>query len=238
MKAMIFAAGLGTRFKPFTNNHPKALAVINHKSLLQRNVEYLQQYNITEIIINVHHFSHQIIETIEKNKGWGSHISVSNEQDGLLETGGGLVKAQHLLKSKEPFLTINVDILSNLNINHLVDFYDSHNALVALAVMDRPTSRYFLFNQQHQLCGWRNTKTSEEKIVLSQKHYIQKAYSGIAIFNPFIFSLIRQQGKFSLTETYLDLAKTQTIVGYDHSSDIVLDVGNIEAIKMAEKYFQ
>lgn len=238
MKAMIFAAGLGTRFKPFTEKHPKALAVINHKSLLQRNIEYLQQYNITEIVVNVHHFGDQIIEAIKKNKGWGSNVVISDEKDEVLETGGGLVKAQHLLKSNNPFLTINVDILSNLNIQHLINFYNNHNTLIALAVTDRLTSRYFLFNQQNQLSGWRNTKTSEEKIILPQNHYIQKAYSGIAIFNPSIFSLIRQQGKFSLTETYLELAKTQAILGYDHSSDIILDVGNIEAIKIAEKHFQ
>lgn len=238
MKAMIFAAGLGTRFKPFTEKHPKALAVINHKSLLQRNIEYLQQYNITEVVVNVHHFGDQIIEAIEKNKGWGSNVVVSNEKDEVLETGGGLVKAQHLLKSNDAFLTINVDILSNLNIQHLINFYNNHSTLIALAVTDRLTSRYFLFSQQNQLSGWRNTKTSEEKIVLPQNHYMQKAYSGIAIFNPSIFSLIRQKGKFSLTEMYLDLAKTQAILGYDHSSDIILDVGNIEATKTAEKYFQ
>jgi MurNAc alpha-1-phosphate uridylyltransferase len=238
MKAMIFAAGLGTRFKPFTNEHPKALAIVNQKSLLQRNVEYLQQYNITDVVVNVHHFGDQIVEAIKKNKGWGSHICISDERDEVLETGGGLAKAQHLLGGNEPFITINVDILSNLNIQHFIDFYTNHNPLITLAVTNRLTSRYFLFNQQNQLSGWRNVKTHEEKIIIPQTHYMQKAYSGIAIFNPSIFSLIRQQGKFSLTETYLDLAKTQSILGYEHSLDIILDVGNMEAVKTAEKLFQ
>jgi len=149
-----------------------------------------------------------------------------------------LAKAQHLLGDNEPFITINVDILSNLNIQHFIDFYTNHNPLITLAVTNRLTSRYFLFNQQNQLSGWRNVKTHEEKIIIPQTHYMQKAYSGIAIFNPSIFSLIRQQGKFSLTETYLHLAKTQSILGYEHSLDIVLDVGNMEAVKTAEKLFQ
>ena len=97
MKAMIFAAGLGTRFKPWTNEHPKALALVNGKSLLQRNIEYLQQYGIVDVVVNVHHFADQIIDAVEKNKGWGSHIHISDERDEVLETGGGLLKAKHVL---------------------------------------------------------------------------------------------------------------------------------------------
>src|SRR5689334_10459200 len=115
MKAMIFSAGLGTRFKPWTDHHPKALAVVNGKSLLQRNIEYLQKYGIKEAVVNVHHFDDQIIEAINKNKGWGSSITISNERTEVLETGGGLLKAKHLL-GKEVFLTINVDILTDFNL--------------------------------------------------------------------------------------------------------------------------
>ena len=104
MKAMIFSAGLGTRFKPWTDKHPKALAVVNGKSLLQRNIEYLQQYEIYDVIVNVHHFADQIIDAIEKNKGWGSNIIISDETDEVLETGGGLLKAKDLLRD-ETFLT-------------------------------------------------------------------------------------------------------------------------------------
>src|SRR6266567_93746 len=107
MKAMIFAAGLGTRFKPWTDQHPKALAMVNGKSLLQRNIEYLQQYGITDVVVNVHHFADQIVEAVEKNKGWGSHISISDERDEVLETGGGLLKARPLLDNGEAFVTIN-----------------------------------------------------------------------------------------------------------------------------------
>src|SRR5437764_12045218 len=107
MKAMIFAAGLGTRFKPWTDNHPKALAIINGKSLLQRNIEYLQRYGITEVVVNVHHFAEQIINIIKENNGWGSKVTVSNETNEVLETGGGLLKARPLLEGDQPFITLN-----------------------------------------------------------------------------------------------------------------------------------
>ena len=119
MKAMIFAAGLGTRFKPWTDKHPKALAVVNGKTLLQRNIEYLQQYDITDVVINVHHFPDQIIDAIEKADGWGSTITISDESDMLLDTGGGLMKARHLLY-REELLTINVDILTDINLKYFL----------------------------------------------------------------------------------------------------------------------
>src|SRR3954464_13903240 len=103
MKAMIFAAGLGTRFKPWTDSHPKALAQVNGKSLLQRNVEYLQHYGITDVVVNVHHFADQVIQAVQENNGWGSHITISDERDQLLETGGGLLHAKNLLNGDEPF---------------------------------------------------------------------------------------------------------------------------------------
>ena len=122
LRAMIFAAGLGTRFKPWTDSHPKALALVNGKSLLQRNVEYLQQYNITDVVINVHHFKDQVIDAIKKNNGWGSNIILSDESDELLETGGGLLKAADLIKNGQPFISLNADFLTDLNINDLTFF--------------------------------------------------------------------------------------------------------------------
>src|SRR6476620_7148023 len=115
MKAMIFAAGLGTRFKPWTDHHPKALALVNGKSLLQRNIEYLQKYNIRDVVVNIHHFPEQIKREIETNKGWGSNMMISDESDEVLETGGGLLKAKALLND-DTFLTINVDILTEVNL--------------------------------------------------------------------------------------------------------------------------
>ena len=141
--AMIFAAGLGTRFKPWTNSHPKALAPVNGKSLLQRNVEYLQQYGIKNVIINVHHFADQIIDAVKQNNGWGSDIIISDETNELLETGGGLLKAKDLFKKGERFITCNVDILTDLDLDKLVAFHEKHKPLISFAVTNRKTSRYF-----------------------------------------------------------------------------------------------
>ena len=237
MKAMIFAAGLGTRFKPWTDKHPKALATVNGKSLLQRNIEYLQQYGITDIVVNVHHFADQIIEAVMKSKGWGSRISFSDERDELLETGGGLVKAQEFFSTDRPFITMNVDILTDLNLDKLIQFHRQHKPLISFAVTARKTSRYFLFDEKDRLCGWKNIQTGEEKISISKPSLIPKAYSCVVVFEPQVFSLIRQKGNFSLVETYLDLAAEHLILGYDHSSDKLVDVGKPESIAVAETLF-
>jgi MurNAc alpha-1-phosphate uridylyltransferase len=237
MRAMIFSAGLGTRFKPWTDSNPKALALVNGKSLLQRNIEYLQKYGITDVVVNVHHFADQIKEAIKKNSGWGSNVIVSDETNEVLETGGGLLKARDLLESSEPFVTLNVDILTDLNLNKLFEFHTKKQPLISFGVTNRETSRYFLFDENDRLCGWRNTKTGEEKISISKYGLVQKAYSCVVIFNPEVFNLIKQTGKFSLTETYLDLAKENLILGYDHTGDKLVDVGKPESVAIAEKLF-
>jgi len=236
-KAMIFSAGLGTRFKPWTDTHPKALALINGKPLLQRNIEYLQQYGIREVVVNVHHFADQIVDAVNMNKGWGSNVVISDETNEVLETGGGLLKARPLLEGKDPFVTLNVDILTNLDINKLLAFHTQHKPLISFGVTNRKTSRYFLFDENSRLCGWRNTNTGEEKIVVQKDDLIQKAYSCVVVFQPEVFKLVKQTGKFSLTETYLDLAKNNLILGYDHSGDKLVDVGKPESVAVAEKQF-
>ena len=236
MKAMIFAAGLGTRFKPWTNKHPKALAVINGKTLLQRNIEYLQKFGIRDVVVNVHHFAEQIREAITENKGWGSDIIISDETDAVLETGGGLKKAkQHLLG--ESFIVINVDILTDLDLGEMIHYHQQLMPLATLAVTNRSTSRYFLFDQFHNLCGWRNTKSGEEKISRTSAESAAKAFSGIHIIDPRIFSMIRQEGKFSMVDVYLDLAKTEIIKGFDHTGSKFIDVGKPEAVAVAEGMF-
>ncbi|HEU4472112.1 MAG TPA: nucleotidyltransferase family protein [Flavisolibacter sp.] len=236
MKAMIFSAGLGTRFKPWTDKHPKALAIVNGKSLLQRNIEYLRQYGIEEVVVNVHHFADQIIEAVEANKGWGSKVIISDEKDEVLETGGGLMKAQELL-GNETFLTINVDILTEINLKYFLANHQQQNALITLAVTERETSRYLLFNKYNRLCGWRNVKTGEERIAIEAKDFIQKAYSGLAIFEPAVFELIRLSGKFSLIDAYLALAPENKIAGFDHTGEKLIDVGKPESLKVAENMF-
>lgn len=236
-KAMIFAAGLGTRFKPWTDHHPKALALVNGKSLLQRNVEYLQQYNIYDLIVNVHHFPGQLIDAIDKHKGWGSKIVISNEADELLETGGGLLNAAQLLKDDFPFITLNADILTDLNLDNLVQYHEEKKSLISFGITDRSTSRNFLFDEENRLCGWENNKTGEQKISIDEPALRPMAYSCVVIFNQEIFDLIPQRGKFSLVDTYLSLAKENPIYGYDHSGDKFVDVGKPDSVAEAENIF-
>lgn len=237
MRAMIFSAGLGTRFKPWTDKHPKALALVNGKSLLQRNVEYLQQFGIKDIIVNVHHFAEQITKTIDQNKGWGSQITISDESNELLDTGGGLLKAKQFFSDGEPFVTVNADILTDLDLNKLVAYHQKRKPLISFGVTNRSTSRYFLFDDNDRLCGWKNIHTGGEKMATAQPGLTLQAYSCVAVFQPEIFSLIPYSGKFSLTDLYLELAARHLILGYDHTGDKWVDVGKPESIALAESLF-
>ncbi|WP_332733039.1 nucleotidyltransferase family protein [Flavihumibacter sp.] len=299
MKGMLFSAGLGTRFKPWTDKHPKALAMVNGKSLLQRNIEYFQRFGITEVVVNVHHFADQVIEALDRSGGWGSKIIISDEREELLETGGGLLKARPFLErpaaspvthdaeprpgpssdsgaasvhqdSSELFVTINADILTDLDLNKLIAFHKEQEALVSFGVTDRLTSRNFLFDAENRLRGWVNTSTGQYRWPsgstsqepsgpamqnlsdFTSQHpsdlpihsapanissLIQKAYSCVVVFDPRIFGLMRHTGKFSIVDTYLDLANDHRIMGYDHSGDRLVDVGKPESVALAEAMF-
>ena len=235
MIAILFAAGLGTRLKPFTDNHPKALAKVNGKTLLERNIEYLKSYGISEFVINVHHFADQIVDFLEKNENFGVNIEISDESDEVLETGGGLVKAKELLGDK-PFLVMNVDILTDLNISKLIEFHLENQPLVTLGVSDRESSRKLLFEENNQLKGWKNLNSGEE-IIASKNPLTEKAFSGIHIINPEIFEKMPTSGKFSIMTTYMEIMKTEKILGFDHSGGILVDVGRPESVLEAEKIF-
>jgi N-acetyl-alpha-D-muramate 1-phosphate uridylyltransferase len=242
MKAIIFAAGLGSRLKPWTDQHPKALAPVNGKSLLERNVLYLQQFGIRELIVNVHHFADQIVQAITDSHGWGSTITISDETDQVLETGGGLQKAGWYFKEETDFVVMNVDILTNLNLGDMIAAHQRSACLATLAVTERSTSRYFLFNPKGELCGWRNVQTGEEKPAELASHpdyaaLQQKAFSGIHVINNSIFSMMLQQGKFSMVEVYLDLMQNNSIQCFDHSQSKFIDVGKPESVAKAEALF-
>ncbi|MEI6311737.1 MAG: nucleotidyltransferase family protein [Bacteroidota bacterium] len=238
MKAMILAAGFGTRLKPFTDKHPKALAPVNGKSLLQRNIEYLLSYGYDEIIVNVHHFADQIMDAVKINNGWGASISFSDETDAILETGGGLKRAAHFFEhSNEVFVLMNVDILTDLDLNAMRKTHLEKNPLATLAVRNRETSRYLLFNEDNELVGWRNASTNEEKISRVANNYHPKAFSGVHLIEPKLLKLITQEGKFSMIDVYLNIAKEHIIRGYDHSDSKMIDVGKPESIEKAEKLF-
>lgn len=235
---MILAAGLGTRLKPFTDKHPKALAMVNNKTILQRNIRYLASFEINTIIINIHHFADQIISFIKKNKGFGSNISFSDERDEVLETGGGIKKAAWFFeKQNEPFVVMNVDVLTDMNLNAMISLHQTNKPLATLAVSSRKTSRYFLFNEQNILCGWKNVKTGEEKISRQSSKYIEKAFSGIHVISPEIFPLIKMEGKFSMVDVYLELAKAHSIQAFDHTGSRFIDVGKPESILEAAQIF-
>ncbi len=234
MKAMILAAGLGTRLKPFTEKHPKALYPINGKTLLQRNIEYLQAYGFDRVIVNVHHFADQIIDEIKNNKGWGSNVVTSDETNEVLETGGGLKKASHFFEdSDEPFVLMNADMLTDLDLGKMLMQHKEKKPLATLAVTNRATSRYLVFDENNILCGWLNDKTGEQKGTAGNK----KAFSGIHIISPKIFSFITEEGKFSMIDLYLRLAETKTIMAFDHSDGKLLDVGKPESAVLAETLF-
>lgn len=237
MKAILFSAGLGTRFKPWTDHHPKALALVNGKTLLQRNIEYLQQYGITEVVVNVHHFADQIVEAIATHDGWGSRIEISDEKDVVLETGGGLLKARPLLETGEPFVSLNVDVLTDFDLNALIHFQKVQQSLVAFAVSERPSSRNILLDAANQMCGWQNNQTGETKLVRHEADLRPVAYSCVVVYHPEIFRQIRQTGKFSIMETYLDLAAEYPIHGFPHQGDRWVDVGRPESVAVAERLF-
>ena len=238
MKALIFAAGLGTRLKPITDSLPKALVPVHGKPLLEHCIQKLKISGFDEIIINVHHFADQIIDLIKTNDGFGSVITFSDETSEVLETGGGIKKAAWFFeKDDEPFVVMNVDILTDMNLEQMKLHHKKDNPLATLAVTSRNTSRYFLFDDQNHLCGWTNEKTGERKISRESKNYVQKAFSGIHIISPKIFALIKMEGKFSMVDLYLELAKTQDISAFDHSDSKFIDVGKPESILKAENLF-
>jgi N-acetyl-alpha-D-muramate 1-phosphate uridylyltransferase len=237
MKGMIFAAGLGTRFKPWTDKHPKALAVVNGKPLLQHNIEYLLRQGITDIVVNVHHFADQIEQALTTNNGWGANVYISDERDQVLETGGGLKKASTYLKD-DPFVVINVDVLTDMDLAAMIHQHQQLKPLATLAVSDRSTSRFFLFDHFNDLCGWRNTSTGEERFSRTTADAIQKAFSGIHIIEPRIFSLITESGKFSMVDLYLRLSASEIIKAFDHTGSKFIDVGKPASVLQAEEMFR
>ena len=238
---MIFAAGLGTRLKPLTDTMPKALVPLAGKPLLQWQVEKLRDAGITDIIVNVHHFPDMIIDTIRRNNGWGCNISISDERDMLLDTGGGLKKAV----IEGPILACNVDILSNIDLRTLVSEYE-RTGVSQLVVSERKTQRYLCFDKRDSLCGWTNIATGE----LKGKDGRHLAFSGLQILNGEALRLLRQiqEDKFSLIDFYLHLCEQNYQPPItNHQSPIILkayvpldyrmmDVGKIDQIEEAERF--
>lgn len=238
MKAMILAAGLGTRLKPFTDQHPKALAPVNGKSLLEVNIRNLQQFGIYDIVVNVHHFADQIVDTLKANDGFGSRYQISDETNAVLETGGGIKHAIPLFENATDILICNADILSSIDLDELISYHKYHGSSATLAVQDRASSRKLLFDQHNYLKGWINTTTHETKpTTIDATAYEAKAFSGIQILNEQFYNNIQLDGKFSIIDAYLAMMDTHQIKCFDHTGDLLLDVGKPEALAKAQALF-
>jgi NDP-sugar pyrophosphorylase family protein len=250
MKAMIFAAGLGTRLKPLTDNMPKALVPLAGKTLLQWQIERLKSAGITDIVVNVHHFPDMIIDYLKEHHNFGCNIQVSDERDMLLETGGGLRKAMRILGDKakgDGILVCNVDILSNIDIPTLLQTYNSEEMGIVV-VSERKTQRYLLFDEENRLCGWTNVATGEikgdEAMRRKGDEAIKRlAFSGMQVLNPRIFecmdAVVEQKGeKFSLIDLYLNIADKEVLRAYVPEDYRMMDVGKIDQISEAEAFAQ
>lgn len=237
---MIFAAGLGTRLKPLTDNMPKALVSISGKPLLQHIIEKLKTSGFDEIIINVHHFAEQIIDFVRANKDFGVQIEFSDERSTLLDTGGGIKKAAHFFDDGNPFLIHNVDILSDMNLRKLYASHQKSGALATLLVSERKTSRYLLFDDENRLRGWINKQTGEVKSpfpYFNPSKCRELAFSGIHVLSPAILHYMDDfPDKFSIIDFYLSACHQVNIQAYVPAGISLLDVGKIDSLEEAERF--
>jgi N-acetyl-alpha-D-muramate 1-phosphate uridylyltransferase len=237
MKAMIFSAGLGTRLKPLTDTKPKALIEIGGKTFLEIVVEKLKKFGVNEIVVNVYHLAEQITKYLKEKNNFDIKIHISDEREMLLDTGGGLKKAASLLIGDEPIILHNVDVLSNTDLADVVKHHVEVNALATIVVRERKSQRYLIFDETNQLIGWKNTETGEEKMSfpVGLTHVRLFAFSGIHVINPEIFNLLKQEGKFSIIDAYLELAKNHKIVGYLDNASFWMDIGKPGQLEEARK---
>ncbi len=243
---MILAAGLGTRLRPLTDDRPKALVEINGRTLLEITLSRLRKFGVSEVIINVHHFADMIQEYLQANDSFGMRIEVSRE-DVLLDTGGGLKKAAHFFvgssvedsaRPEEPFIVHNVDVLSTIDLRRMVQFHTENQALATLAVQDRKTSRYLLFDERLQLCGRRSGRDQEREPVRPSMRSPQQlhalAFSGIHVISPRLLAMMTEDGAFSIITTYLRLAtQGEKILGFRADEYYWRDLGSPENVAQA-----
>lgn len=235
MKAMILAAGLGTRLRPLTNDRPKALVTVAGRTLLELALRRLRSFGVLEVIVNTHHFADMVADYLHANDNFGMSIEISREEE-LLDTGGGLKKtAPFFLDSSsalhEPFLLHNVDVLSSIDLDRMMRFHIQQNSLATLAVQDRATSRYLLFDPQDQLCGRRAGLEGKLELARPAAQTHALAFSGIHILSPRIFSVLEEEGAFSIIPAYLRLAaQAEKIVAYRTDDCYWRDLGRPESI--------
>jgi len=248
MKALIFAAGLGTRLRPLTDHQPKALVKVAGKPLLQHVIERVAAAGFEDITINIHHFGEQIIDFVESNHHFGLQVHISDERDLLLDTGGGVLQARQWLDGEEPFLVHNADILTSLDYNALYHYHLSEGSAVATVLaQQRTTQRYLLFDQQHRLRGWQNKRTGEllpPSLTTSLAQQLQPlAFGGVHVMSPSIFPLLEQYAtthgrQFSIIPFYISVCGNHLIRGYHPTLPYRwLDVGKLETLAEAERIY-
>lgn len=243
MKAMIFAAGLGTRLRPLTDNMPKAMVPVNGVPMLQRVIENLSTHGFHDIIINIHHFGDQIIDFLKANNNFGENIAISDEREQLLDTGGGILAAKDFLNDGEPFIVHNADILSTLDLSKMYHQHCKSEADATLLVKSRKTERYLLFNENNRLQGWINKKTGETRpngFNASVNDYQEFAFGGVHVISPTIFNTLEKysnEKKFSITPFYIDSCPKLIIQGYNPSGYEWFDIGKPETLTLANNYF-
>lgn len=227
MKAMIFAAGLGTRLRPITDTMPKAMVPVGGQPLLKIILDRCQKAGIEEVVVNVHYLSDVVVEFLSSYDSGEMKIHISDESDNILETGGGLVKAKDYFLHSGPFLVCNADILTNIDIQKFLQYHQQKGGIATLAVRDRKTSRKLLFDDQFRLRGRADGSVG-----------LEWAFSGYHIIDPVIFQHLTRSGKFSITDWYMDLCDSQEVYGYDHTDDLWVDVGTVEKLEEANLVFE
>jgi NDP-sugar pyrophosphorylase family protein len=233
MKAMILAAGLGTRLRPLTDNRPKALVEVAGQTLLEIALRRLASFGIREVIVNVHHFADMVVEYLKKHGDFGMRIEISREEL-LLDTGGGLKKAAWFFEeTPDPFILHNVDVLSTIDLNRMLEFHQKNRALVTLAVQDRKTSRYLLFDEYNQLRG-RRAGNQPSDLVNSGADIQAFAFSGIHVISPRLLGMLSEQGAFSILDSYLRLAgREEKIAAFRADEYYWRDLGKPENVAQA-----
>jgi len=240
MKAMVLAAGLGTRLRPLTNDRPKALVEVGGRTLLEITLTRLRKFGVRDAIINVHHYADMVIDRMKAAGNFGMHIEFSRE-DVLLDTGGGLKQAGWFLggnsgaQAEDPFILHNVDVISNIDLQRMVESHRQTKALATLAVQERKSSRYLLFDAQGRLCGRRLVKEEKTEVVRPSQQMTELAFSGIHVISPRIFSLLTEEGIFSIVPAYLRLAaQGEKIMAFRADEYYWRDLGKPENIRQAE----
>ncbi len=239
MKAMVLAAGLGTRLRPLTDDRPKALVKVADRTLLEIALRRLQHFGVRDVVVNVHHFADMVVDYLKKNDNFGMRIEISREEV-LLDTGGGLKKAAWFFQKgsgiDEPFLLHNVDVVSNIDLLRTVKFHREHQALATLAVQSRETSRYLLFDEHGELCGRRAGGDREPEIVRASSRMQALAFSGVHVISPRLLTMIEEEGVFSIIATYLRLASQgEKILAFPADEYYWRDLGKPENVAQAAK---